>query len=251
MESDEKIVRVESLDDFDRELARDGGEALEVPASLAEQYGLFPEDVGTEDEIRDASAGSARPRGGSRPMKHDEYHRQFAEGIIEQIRQGTAPWQKPWGPGERVLPANVDTGRSYSGGNSLHLAAVQQVRGYGDVRWGTYRQIQARDGQVRKGEQGTRILSFQDHRKISVTDERGRPVRDNEGKRVHRHERLPTPSRPAVHRVQRRADRRAAGPARAHYGAALEGAPERRDGARGQRGLRPSRGRRPRVLLAE
>ena len=36
-------------------------------------------------------------------MKHDEYHRQFAEGIIEQIRQGTALWQKPWGPGERVL----------------------------------------------------------------------------------------------------------------------------------------------------
>ena len=54
MPSDEKIVRVESLDDFDRELARDGGEALEVPAALAEEYGLFPEDVGTEDEIRDA-----------------------------------------------------------------------------------------------------------------------------------------------------------------------------------------------------
>ena len=41
MESDEKIVRVETLDDFDRELARDGGEALEVPAPLAEEYGLF------------------------------------------------------------------------------------------------------------------------------------------------------------------------------------------------------------------
>ena len=67
-------------------------------------------------------------------MKHDEYHRQFADAIIEQIRQGTAPWQKPWGPGERVLPANVDTGRSYSGGNSLHLAAVAQSRGYADVR---------------------------------------------------------------------------------------------------------------------
>ena len=25
-----------------------------MPASLAEQYGLFPEDVGSEDEIRDA-----------------------------------------------------------------------------------------------------------------------------------------------------------------------------------------------------
>ena len=54
MPSDKQIVRVESLDEFDRELTRDGGEALEVPASMAEEYGLFPEDVGTDDEIRDA-----------------------------------------------------------------------------------------------------------------------------------------------------------------------------------------------------
>ena len=192
MESDEKIVRVETLDDFDRELARDGGEALEVPASLAEAVRPLLRGRGHRGRDPRRLGGSARPRGG-RAMKHDEYHRQFADAIIEQIRQGTAPWQKPWGPGERVLPANVDTGRSYAGGNSLHLAAVQQERGYADVRWGTYRQIQARDGQVRKGEQGTRILSFQDHRKIAVTDERGRPVRDNEGKRVYRHERMPAP----------------------------------------------------------
>ena len=126
-------------------------------------------------------------------MKHDEYHRQFADRVIEQIKQGTAPWQKPWAPGERVLPANVDTDRSYRGGNSLHLAAVQQERGYGDVRWGTYRQIQARGGQVRKGESGTRILSFQDHKRTQVTDERGRPRRDAEGKRVYRYERLKAP----------------------------------------------------------
>ena len=61
------------------------------------------------------------------------------------------------------------------------------------MRWGTYRQIQARGGQVRKGERGTRILSFQDHRRIAVTDERGRPVTDTEGKRVYRYERLHTP----------------------------------------------------------
>ena len=54
MPSEERVVRVETLDEFDRELSRDGGEALEVPAHLAEQYGLFPEDVGSEEEIRDA-----------------------------------------------------------------------------------------------------------------------------------------------------------------------------------------------------
>ena len=128
-----------------------------------------------------------------KPDRTEEYHRQFADQIIKQIEQGTAPWQKPWKPGERVLPSNVDTGRPYAGGNSLHLAAVAQTRGYADVRWGTYRQIQALGGQVRKGEQGTRILSYQDHKRIAVTDERGQPVTDSEGKRVYRYERLPNP----------------------------------------------------------
>ena len=62
MKGDENIVRVETLDDFDRELARDGGEALEVPASLAEEYGLFSEDVGSEDEIRNAAEDPHGPR---------------------------------------------------------------------------------------------------------------------------------------------------------------------------------------------
>ena len=126
-------------------------------------------------------------------MNHDEYHRKFADAIIEQIKQGTAPWQKPWAPGERVMPMNVDTDRSYRGGNSLHLASVQQEHGYGDVRWGTYRQIQARGGQVRKGERGTRILSFQDKKRIAVTDAQGQPRRDAEGKRIYRYEKLKAP----------------------------------------------------------
>ena len=55
MPGEGKVIRIETLDEFDGELARDGGETLEVPAALAEEYGLFPEDVGREDEIRDAS----------------------------------------------------------------------------------------------------------------------------------------------------------------------------------------------------
>ena len=54
MTTNDRTIRIDTLDDFDRELARDGGEALEVPAHLAEEYGLFPEEVGSEDEIVDA-----------------------------------------------------------------------------------------------------------------------------------------------------------------------------------------------------
>ncbi len=54
MKRDDGTIRVHTPDDFDRELARDGGEALEIPADLAEEYGLFAEEVGTEEEIADA-----------------------------------------------------------------------------------------------------------------------------------------------------------------------------------------------------
>jgi len=51
MKCDDQTIRVKTFEDFDRELARDSGDTLEVDAFLAEQYGLFPEDVGDEDEI--------------------------------------------------------------------------------------------------------------------------------------------------------------------------------------------------------
>lgn len=38
-------------------------------------------------------------------------YRRFADKIIDQIKRGTAPWQKPRKPGERSLPRNVSTGR--------------------------------------------------------------------------------------------------------------------------------------------
>ncbi len=46
-----EIIPVDTFEDFDRELARDGVETLEVEAQLAGEYGLFAEEVGTEDEI--------------------------------------------------------------------------------------------------------------------------------------------------------------------------------------------------------
>ncbi len=129
----------------------------------------------------------------SKKMTAEEYHRRFADRIIEQIKRGVAPWQKPWKPGERVLPRNLHTNRPYAGGNSLHLAVVAEERGYSDTRWGTYRQIQLHGGHVRKGERGTRILSYQDHRRVAVKDPQGRPVTDENNRQVYRYERLSKP----------------------------------------------------------
>ena len=46
MTDEEKIIRVKTLEDFDRELGRGGEETLEVPAWIAQEYGVFPEDAG-------------------------------------------------------------------------------------------------------------------------------------------------------------------------------------------------------------
>ena len=119
-----------------------------------------------------------------KPDSQDEYHRKFADAVIEQIRKGTAPWQKPWGPGESYRPANAVTGRPYTGGNSLYLNMRGEQRGFGDNRWATYKQIKAAGGQVRKGERGEQVLFFDNKRRIAVTDAEGKPKKV-EGKQVY------------------------------------------------------------------
>ena len=147
--------------------------------------------AGIEGETSDeqSSCRSSPPK----PNRVDEYHQKFADQIVEQIRQGNAPWQKPWKPGEEHLPKNLSSDKEYRGGNSMYLSVAQSARGYSENRWGTYKQIQAAGGQVRKGERGTRILSFQDHRQIAVTDKAGKPVHDAEGNKVYRYERMDHP----------------------------------------------------------
>ena len=114
-----------------------------------------------------------------------EYHKEFADRIIKQIKEGVAPWQKPWKPGEKFLPENFKSGKSYRGGNTLNLASVAIERGYSDHRWGTYKQIKAAGGHVRRGEKGT-IISYVDYtRRQPRKDDEGQPVKDKDGKQVY------------------------------------------------------------------
>ena len=81
----------------------------------------------------------------------EDYAKKVSGELIEQIKRGVAPWQKPWKPGEQSTPENLATGKAYTGGNSLYLMSRQISEGRGDNRWGTYRQIEAAGGQDRGG----------------------------------------------------------------------------------------------------
>lgn len=125
--------------------------------------------------------------------KQKDYYRDFADKLIERIREGTAPWQKPWQPGESALPENMANGRKYTGGNTLYLAMAAADRGYSDNRWGTYRQIKALGGHVRRGETGEHVVFFARYQRRALRDKDGKVRKDENGKTLYRSEKLDRP----------------------------------------------------------
>ena len=115
-----------------------------------------------------------------------DYVDQVAASIIEQLRAGTAPWLKPWRPGERFLPYNPTTGNAYRGMNSVWLMSRAESHGYSDVRWMTYRQAQAAGAQVRKGEKGTAIQFWKWQGLEPVRDADGKQMLDENDQPVRR-----------------------------------------------------------------
>ncbi len=121
-------------------------------------------------------------------QRSEDYAKKVSGEIIEQIKAGVAPWQKPWKPGEAISAENFSTGQKYTGGNSLYLMSRAIRDGRGDNRWGTYNQIQAAGGQVRKGEKGTRVLFFKDRTERALKDEQGKVLKDKDGKTIYEEE---------------------------------------------------------------
>ncbi|MCW3476236.1 zincin-like metallopeptidase domain-containing protein [Limobrevibacterium gyesilva] len=116
----------------------------------------------------------------------NDYVEQVAGALVEQLKQGTAPWQKPWAPGERFMPYNPTTGNEYHGMNAVWLMSRAEPHGYADARWMTYRQAQDQNAQVRKGEKGTAIQFWKWQGLESVSDADGKPVLDESGEPVRR-----------------------------------------------------------------
>lgn len=93
-----------------------------------------------------------------------EIEEKVTDSIIAALEAGVAPWSKPWTTAE---PTSLSTGRPYRGINWLILTVAAQTRRYESPLWGTYKQISALGGQVRKGEKGTPITFW---KKLKVED---------------------------------------------------------------------------------
>jgi antirestriction protein ArdC/phage/plasmid primase-like uncharacterized protein len=104
-------------------------------------------------------------------MANKPHHEMVAELLLEQIRQGTAPWQRPWSPSQASLmqPINPVTGNHYRGLNAIYLMAL----GRADNRWMTYKQAQDKGWQVRKGERGSQIQFWKFGEEQKVKDDSG------------------------------------------------------------------------------
>lgn len=119
------------------------------------------------------------------------FHETVAEKLIKQLSEGSAPWQKPWEPGDAgaFMPLNPTTGKRYKGINALHLMS----EGREDQRWMTYKQAAAADAQVRMGEQGTQIQYWKFTEEQTKLDAAGQPVVDGNGAPVRQSVRLERP----------------------------------------------------------
>jgi len=107
------------------------------------------------------------------------FHEVVAEKLIEQLKAGTAPWQRPWEPGGS-MPMNPTTGKRYRGINAIYLMS----QGRTDSRWMTYKQAIGEDAQVRKGEKGTPVQYWKFSEEKNKLDDNGKPVLDEQGKPV-------------------------------------------------------------------
>lgn len=80
--------------------------------------------------------------------------------IISAIEQGVGSWRMPWHTSGRYAfsPINVTSKKPYRGINTVCLWAAAQSKGYECGEWGTYKQWQEREAQVRKGEKATLVV---------------------------------------------------------------------------------------------
>lgn len=110
------------------------------------------------------NAIARRNRKSSARAGRRDVHQQVTDNIIKAIVAGTGSWQMPWHRAGAGLnrPLNIATKNHYRGINILNLWVAAEVNHFTSGVWGTYRQWQQRDCQVRKGEKGALVVFYKE-----------------------------------------------------------------------------------------
>ena len=111
--------------------------------------------------------------------KSDNIYIRLTEKIIEKMKDGVAPWQKPWAL--KNLPQNFITKRPYGGFNMVALMIEERNCPY----WLTFKQVKDLGGKLKKGEHGIPIVYY-----LFINKETGKPYKPGDKKD---HDAIPVP----------------------------------------------------------
>ena len=105
----------------------------------------------------------------SRPSRQKE----VTDKIVASLREGVAPWTKPWETNPLgVVPKNGLTRKPYRGGNVINLWFAQSEGKFVSPYWVTFKQALELGGNVKKGEHSIAwIASFGSYRKVDENGE--------------------------------------------------------------------------------
>ena len=93
-----------------------------------------------------------------------DIHTAITERFIEQLKQGTVPWQRPW-----LSSQNLVSRKAYRGINSLLLGSSR----FDSPFWMTFRQAVELGGSVKKGEKASPVIYY---KFLEKHDEKGHTV---------------------------------------------------------------------------
>lgn len=103
--------------------------------------------------------------------KSDNIYIRLTDKIIEKMKGGVAPWQKPWAL--KHLPQNFISKKRYNGFNMVAVMMEERDCPY----WATFKQIKSLGGSLKKGEHGIPIVYY-----MFIDKDTGKPHKPGEPK---------------------------------------------------------------------
>ena len=103
--------------------------------------------------------------------------------ILELLKDGVNPWNRPWTAGQSLGDHNAYSGHSYQGINISILAYAKEKNGWQSDQWLTFNNVRKNKGSVIKGSKATRVV-FVKTIEFNKKDDDGRVVTDDNGKPV-------------------------------------------------------------------